>query len=66
MITEALQHAGKSLEHAIEAEAKANAGKSEEQLAAQFAVEIVKAATTLSDEDWSLMCDARRKAGKNV
>jgi hypothetical protein len=66
MITEALQHGGKSLEHALEAEAKANAGKSDEQLTAQFQAEIVKAAATLNDEDWALMCDARRKAGKNV
>ncbi len=61
-VTAALQHAGKSLVTALDSNKKDLAGLSEAQLDAQFAVEIVKAATTLSDEDWDRMCAARAKA----
>lgn len=65
-ITECIQHAGKGLENALEAKAKINAGLTEAQLLLQFQAELVKAAPLVSNVDWDLMVDARRKAGKHV
>lgn len=65
-ITEAIQHAGKALENALEAKAKMNAGMTEAQLSAQLAFEIIKAATAFTPEQWETMKEARSKAGKHV
>src|SRR5262245_8518290 len=59
MVTEALQHGGKMLENALDAEAKQNAGFTEAQLKAQFQAEVIQAATTMTESDWNLMKDAR-------
>ncbi len=61
-VTAALQHAGNSLARALEGGAKALGGMTDAQLEAQFDVEIVRSAISLSDEDWQVMCDARAKA----
>lgn len=65
-VTTAIQHAGRSLVTALEANKSDLGGLSEEQLEAQFQAEAVKTATTISDEVWYSMCDAREKAGLPV
>lgn len=62
MVTTALQHSGKVLTQAVEAKKAFNGSLTIEQLEAQFRSEIVRAAVSLADDDWNLMCEARRKA----
>lgn len=61
-VTTAIQHAGKSLVTALEGNKGHLNGMSEAQLSAQFSVEVVKMAPSISDEDWAAMCAARAKA----
>lgn len=63
-ITQTLQHAGNALIRGLEANKKDMGGLTEEQLQAQFRAEIIKAAAEMSDDDWNLMVDTRRKAGR--
>ncbi len=58
-VTTAVQHAGKCLIAATEANKKNLGGLTEEQVEAQFNSELVKAATTLTDEQWDTMQAAR-------
>lgn len=66
MITNTLQHAGNAMIRGLEANKKDLGGLTEEQLTAQFNAELINSAQTMSDEEWSRMVDARRKAGKTV
>lgn len=61
MVTTALQHAGNAYVRATEANKAALGGLTDAQLEAQFNAEIVKAATTLTDEQWESMSRARAK-----
>lgn len=61
-ITTTLQHAGNSLIRALEGNKKDLGGLTEEQLAAQFNVEISNSAAQLTDEQWQRMCEARAKS----
>ena len=61
-ITNTLQHAGNAMIRGLEANKKDLAGLTEEQLTAQLRAELVKSAHEMSDEDWNLMVEARRKA----
>ncbi len=63
-ITNTLQHAGNAMTRALEGNKKNTDGLTEQQLEAQFNAEIVRSAQTLSDEDWTRMCEARTKAGR--
>lgn len=63
-VTTTIQHAGNSLVRALEGNKKNLSGMTEAQLEAQFQSEIIRAAQTLSEEDWQTMCAARAKAGK--
>ena len=58
-VTTAVQHAGKCLIAATEANKSHLGGLTEAQLEAQYNSELVKAATTLTDEQWDLMTAAR-------
>jgi len=61
-ITNAIQHAGNSLLRALEGNKSHLSGLTDEQLQAQFQEELVRAASTMSDEDWNRMAEARQKA----
>jgi hypothetical protein len=63
-VTTAIQHATNSLVRALDSNKKNLGGLSEEQLQAQFNAEVVMAATSLTDDQWARMCEARAKAGK--
>lgn len=63
-VTQTIRDCGAALIRAREGGKKDRGGLTEEQLAAQFAAEIVLAAPSLSDEDWQRMCAARAKAGR--
>lgn len=63
-ITQTLQHAGNALIRGLEANKKDLGGLTEAQLEAQFRAELIKSAQEMSDEDWNMMVDARRKAGR--
>jgi hypothetical protein len=58
-VTTALQHAGKSLVIALESNKKDLGGMTEAQLEAQWNAELVRAATTLTEEQWQTMVRAR-------
>lgn len=63
-ITMTIQHAGNSLVRAIEGNKKNLGGLTDAQLEAQLNSELVKAATTLTDEQWSMMVAIRAKRGQ--
>ena len=63
-VTTAMQQAGQCLMRATEGAKKSLGNLTEEQLEAQFRAEIIKAAQTISDEDWARMCEARANRGK--
>lgn len=63
-ITNTLQHAGNAMTRALEGNKKNTDGLSEAQLEAQFAVEVVRSVTNISDEDWANMVAARAKMGR--
>lgn len=63
-ITQTLQHAGNALIRGLDANKKDLGGLTEAQLEAQFRAELVKSAQEMSDDDWNMMVDARRKAGR--
>lgn len=63
-VTTTLQHAGQSLMRALEGQKKNLGTLTEEQLEAQFRSELIKAAHTISDEDWQRMCEARANRGQ--
>ena len=60
-INTVIQHSGNSLVRALESNKKNLAGATEAQLEAQFNAEIVRAAETMTDEQWQAMCAARSK-----
>lgn len=61
-VTQTIQHAGNSLVRALEGNKKNLGGLTEAQLEAQFNAEIAQSATSLTDEQWQRMVDARTKA----
>jgi hypothetical protein len=65
-VTTSIQHATNSLVRSLESNKKNLGSLTEAQLEAQFNAEIVSAATSLTDDQWARMVDARRKAGRAV
>ncbi len=65
-ITNTLQHAGNAMIRGLEANKKDLGGLTDEQLEAQLKAEMIRTAQTMSDDEWLLMVEARRKAGRIV
>lgn len=63
-ITHVIRDAGAALIKAVDGEKKNLGDLTEAQLEAQFRAEIVSAASSMSEDDWNKMCDARAKAGR--
>ena len=61
-ITNTLQHAGNAMIRGLEANKKDLGALTEEQLEAQFREELIRAAQSMSDEDWNRMLEARARA----
>jgi hypothetical protein len=61
-VTQTIKYAGSSLMAALEGNKKNLGGLTEDQLQAQFDAELVNSASTLTDEQWHRMCEARTKA----
>lgn len=60
-VTATLQHAGTAMIRGLEANKKDLGGLTEDQLEAQFRAELIKSAQEMSDDDWNMMVEARRK-----
>lgn len=63
-VTTVIQHAGNSLMRALEGSQKNLGNLTDAQLEAQFQAELVKTATSISDDDWEKMQAAREKKAR--
>ena len=63
-ITNTLQHAGNAMTRALEGNKKNADGLTEAQLDAQFKAELIRSAQTMTDDEWTLLLEARAKAGR--